>query len=49
MVPKTEVFIVEGFHVPVIGVVFEDVVGRVGALAFKQYNKGILGKVRFTV
>ncbi len=34
--PATEVLILEGFQVPVIAVVFVELVGRFGAMVFKQ-------------
>jgi len=39
------VLIVEGLHVPFIGVLFDDVVGSKEGIAFKQYEVVIEGKV----
>ncbi len=45
VVPTIEVLIVEGLHVPFIGVLFDDEVGSKEEIAFKQYEVVIVGKV----
>jgi hypothetical protein len=44
-VPIAVVFITDGVQVPLIGVVFEDKLGNIGAVAFKHKVVGITGNV----
>jgi hypothetical protein len=45
--PETEVFTVAGLQVPLTGVAFDELDGKMGAVAFRHTLAGILAK--FTV